>query len=79
MEFNININVIKDISGLSLWVSDDFGGSGIEVEGDTPEEVAENLLPYLIDYFSGHISKEDDEDNDDEEENDDKDWCDNEM
>ena len=72
MEFNININVIKESDGLSLWVSDDFGGSGIEVEGDTPEEVAENLLPYLIDYFSN-------EKNDDEEEEDEDDWCDNEM
>ena len=70
MEFNININVIKDIDGLSLWVSDDFGGSGVEVEGDTPEEVAENLMPYLIDYFSGHICNQEDEEEyeDDEEE-----------
>lgn len=52
MEFNLNINVIKEEDGISLWVSDDFGGSGIEVEGDTAEEVAENLMPYLIDYFS---------------------------
>lgn len=73
MEFNININVIKESDGLSLWVSDDFGGSGIEVEGDTPEEVAENLLPYLIDYFSN--GKNDDEDEGDDED----DWCDNEM
>lgn len=72
MEFNININVIKESDGLSLWVSDDFGGSGIEVEGDTPEEVAENLLPYLIDYFSNG-------ENDDEDEGDEDDWCDNEM
>lgn len=69
MEFNININVIKESDGLSLWVSDDFGGSGIEVEGDTPEEVAKNLLPYLIDYFSNEQNDEEDED----------DWCDNEM
>ena len=67
MEFNININVIKESDGISLWVSDDFGGSGIEVEGDTPEEVAENLLPYLIDYFSDRQEEEND------------DWCDNEI
>lgn len=72
MEFNININVIKESDGLSLWVSDDFGGSGIEVEGDTPEEVAENLLPYLIDYFSNGKNDEGDEEDED-------DWCDNEM
>ena len=71
MEFNININVIKESDGLSLWVSDDFGGSGIEVEGNTPKEVAENLLPYLIDYFSNGKNDEGDEDEDD--------WCDNEM
>lgn len=55
MEFNLNINVIKEEDGISLWVSDDFGGSGIEVEGGTAEEVAENLMPYLIDYFSGYV------------------------
>ncbi len=74
MEFNININVIKESDGLSLWVSDDFGGSGIEVEGNTPEEVAENLLPYLIDYFSNGKNDEGDEEDEDED-----DWCDNEM
>ena len=71
MEFNININVIKESDGISLWVSDDFGGSGIEVEGDTPEEVAENLMPYLIDYLSNEQKYDDDEDDDD--------WCDNEI
>ena len=53
MEFNIYINVIKDDDGVSLWVSDNIGGSGIEVEG-TAEEAAENLVPYLIDYFSNN-------------------------
>lgn len=66
MEFNLNINVIKEEDGISLWLSDDFGGSGIEVEGDTAEEVAENLMPYLIDYFSGHIGNNEEEDEDEE-------------
>lgn len=64
MEFNLNINVIKKEDGISLWVSDDFGGSGIEVEGDTAEKVAENLMPYLIDYFSGYEDEEDEEEDD---------------
>ena len=73
MEFNLNINVIKEEDGISLWLSDDFGGSGVEVEGDTPEEVAENLMPYLIDYFSGYVGNQEDEEEYED------DWCDNEM
>lgn len=67
MEFNLNINTIIENDGISLWLSDDFGGSGIEVEGKTAEEVAENLLPYLIDYFSGSIAKDEDYNDEDDE------------
>ena len=67
MEFNLNINTIIENDGISLWLSDDFGGSGIEVEGKTAEEVAENLLPYLIDYFSGSIANDEDYNDEDDE------------
>ena len=66
MEFNLNINTIIENDGISLWLSDDFGGSGIEVEGKTAEEVAENLLPYLIDYFSGSIANDEDYNDEDD-------------
>ena len=54
MEFNININVIANENGFSLWVSDDLGGSGIKVEGSTPKETSENLMPYIVDYLTCH-------------------------
>lgn len=51
MEFNLNINVIINEDGVSLYLSDDLGGSGIKVDGYNAEEAAENIKPYLLDYF----------------------------
>ena len=34
-----------------VYISDDIGGSGIDVKGETPQEVCENAVPYMVDYF----------------------------
>lgn len=31
-----------------MWIADQMGGSGIEVNGNTPEECAENAKPYIV-------------------------------
>ena len=34
-----------------IYLGDNNGGSGITVTGSTPEEAAENIKPYIADYF----------------------------
>ena len=70
-EVNISLNLYRDGDGFGIWLSDDFGGSGIEATGNTPEEAADNIASYIADYFYEH----DDEDEEDEDE-DEYDSCD---
>lgn len=33
------------------YIGDDIGGSGIKVVGETAEELADTMKPYIVDYF----------------------------
>ena len=69
---NLSLNLYRDGDGFGIWLSDDFGGSGIEATGNTPEEAADNIASYIADYFYEH----DDEDEYDDEDEDELDSCD---
>jgi len=49
----IEIEFYKTGNGYGAWISDNCGGSGIEVNGASAEEVAENMKPYIEDYVFG--------------------------
>jgi hypothetical protein len=49
---NITIDVQCSDGEFDLWVSDDCGGSGISVGGQSVDETIENLKPYLEDYLN---------------------------
>jgi len=41
-----------------IYLGDNNGGSGITVTGSTPEEAAENIKPYIADYFYNNDEEE---------------------
>lgn len=49
---NLNIELYVENGIKCAYIGDDNGGSGIKVEGKTAEELAENLKPYIIEYFN---------------------------
>lgn len=72
-EVYISLNLYRDGDGFGIWLSDDFGGSGIEATGNTPEEAANNIASYIADYFYEHDDEDEEEiDDEDEEEYDDE-------
>lgn len=46
----LDIEIYKSENGYMAWIGDDCGGSGIEVEGNTPEELGENMSAYIAVY-----------------------------
>jgi hypothetical protein len=60
----LNIDIEKTDDGFDIYLSDQCGGSGIEVSGATADEAIENLTPYLHDYLyrMEHPEEEDDDD-----------------
>ena len=46
----LDIEIYKTENGYGAWISDNCGGSGIEAEGSTPEELGENVSSYIADY-----------------------------
>ena len=46
----LDIEIYKSEKGYDAWISDDCGGSGIKVEGNTPNELGENMSAYIADY-----------------------------
>lgn len=50
-DVRLSLELYRDGDGFGIWLSDDFGGSGIEATGSTPEEVANNIAAYIADYF----------------------------
>lgn len=46
----LDIEIYKSGNGYKAWIGDDCGGSGIEVEGKTPEGLGENMSAYIADY-----------------------------
>jgi len=50
-EVRIELTLYKCDNGYGIWLSDNIGGSGIEVEAPTKEECANEIAPYIEDYF----------------------------
>lgn len=54
-DVRLSLTLYRDGDGFGIWLSDDMGGSGIEVEGKTPEEAANKITPYVTDYFYNRV------------------------
>lgn len=63
----LNIDIEKTDNGFDIYLSDNNGGSGIEVSGNTSHEATENLMPYIHDYLYRLEHPEEFEDNEDTE------------
>ena len=50
-EIRIELTLYKGDSGYGIWLSDNMGGSGIEVKAATKEKCAEDIAPYIEDYL----------------------------
>lgn len=50
-DVRLSLELYRTDDGFGIWLSDYTGGSGIEVEGNTPEETAKNIAEYVADYF----------------------------
>ena len=50
-DVRLSIELYHEGDGFGIYLGDYQGGSGIQVSGDTPQEAAENLAPYIADYF----------------------------
>ena len=62
MEIKLTLTLYKTEDGeYGCWLSDDIGGSGIEVEEATKETASEEIKPYIEDYFA-YLDEEDEED-----------------
>ena len=47
----LSLELYSNGDEFGIWLSDDMGGSGIKASGKTPEEAANNIVPYIADYF----------------------------
>lgn len=50
LDFNLHLNFRISDDETNIWLSDEQGGSGIEVTASTPEEAIEELKSYLLSY-----------------------------
>lgn len=50
-EIRLTLELYKTGDYYDCWLSDNAGGSGIEVEAATKEEFIEELGPYIEDYL----------------------------
>lgn len=48
---NLNVELYIENGSYCAYIGDNAGGSGIKVEGDTAEELADNMKSYILDYF----------------------------
>lgn len=60
-DVNLSVELYRNGENFCAWLSDNMGGSGIEAVGETPEKLADNLSPYIADYFYEESDEEDDE------------------
>lgn len=51
MDAKLTLELYCENGKFGIYLSDNVGGSGIDVKGETPEEAAENIAPYIADYF----------------------------
>lgn len=50
-DVRLSLELYRNGNGFGIWLSDDAGGSGIKAVGNTPQEAANNIAPYIADYF----------------------------
>lgn len=50
LDFNLHLNFRISKTETNIWLSDEQGGSGIEVTASTSEEAIEELKSYLLSY-----------------------------
>lgn len=50
-EITLTIELYKDRDTFCAYLSDNIGGSGITCRGSNPQEAAEELAPYIADYY----------------------------
>ena len=48
---NIRLDLYKTDNGYGIYLSDEIGGSGIEVEESTKEKTAKQIALYIEDYL----------------------------
>lgn len=60
-DVNLSVELYRNGENFCAWLADDMGGSGIEAVGETPEKLADNLSPYIADYFYEESDEEDNE------------------
>lgn len=48
---NVSIELYLEDGKFGLYLADECGGSGVDVKGDTPEEAAAKITPYIADCF----------------------------
>lgn len=48
---NLSVEIGRDCNDFYMYISDNMGGSGIDVSGNTVDEVIKNGKEYLKDYF----------------------------
>ena len=51
MIVRLTLELWKDDGECGIYLSDDIGGSGIEVVGNNPDAAAHNIADYIADYF----------------------------
>ena len=59
---NLNVELYREDEKYCAYLSDNNGGSGIEVNGNTPEECCNELSKYIEDYFYFVIDDDEEED-----------------
>lgn len=47
----LSVELYKEGKTFGMYIGDEMGGSGIDVKGDTREEVIAKATPYLADYM----------------------------
>jgi hypothetical protein len=63
LSVNLNVEVYVEEDGIyGIYLSDEMGGSGISVKGDSPEDAANQIAPYIADYFYPREDEETEED-----------------
>lgn len=49
--FKLSLELYKEGESFNIYISDNNGGSSIVISGKSPEETANNTIPYIIDYM----------------------------
>ena len=63
-KFRLDIELYYEDGEYKAYISDNVGGSGIELSNDSPSDLVQEIGPYIYDY----VSETDDEYEDDDDE-----------